>query len=85
MQRSLILAYTVPTTKLRHAPLNRDEGSLLLDAYLTPRQKTGQLIREHIKGTLAAAIRSPLIKALDRSVETWGLRIVTSRLHSSYL
>ena len=40
------------------------------------------LISEHIKGTLIEAIRSALMKALDRSVETLGLLIVTSRLHS---
>ena len=36
------------------------------------------LISDHIKGPLVAAFRSPLMKALDRSVETLGLRIVTS-------
>ena len=50
-------------------------------APITPRQKKGQLICDHIKGPLVAAIRSPLMKALDRSVKTLGLRIETSRLH----
>ena len=36
------------------------------------------LISDHIKGPLVAAFRSPLMKALDRSVETLGLWIVTS-------
>ena len=48
----------------------------------TPRQKKGQLISEQIEGPLLAAIRSSLMKALDRSVETSGLWIITSRLHS---
>ena len=41
-----------------------------------------QVISKKIKGPLVAAIRSPLMKALDGSVETLGLWIVTSRLHS---
>ena len=48
----------------------------------TPPQKKGQLISERVKGPLCAKIRSPLIKALDRSVETVDLWIVTSRLLS---
>ena len=36
------------------------------------------LISDHIKGPLVAAFRSPLMKALDRSVKMLGLRIVTS-------
>ena len=48
----------------------------------TPRQKKGQLIRERIKGPLVAAFRSPLTKALESSVETFGLWIVISRLNS---
>ena len=32
-----------------------------------------QQTSEHIKGPLVAPIRSPLMKALDRSVETLGL------------
>ena len=36
------------------------------------------LISDHIKGPLVATFRSPLMKALDRSVETLGLWIVTS-------
>ena len=31
------------------------------------------LTSDHIKGSLVAAFRSPLMKALDRSVETLGL------------
>ena len=56
-----------------HAPLNHDDGGFLPDASFTPRQKRGQPIREHIKGPLVAVIRSPLMKALDGSVETLGL------------
>ena len=41
----------------------------------------GQLLSKHIKGPLVAAIRSSLMKALDRSIETLGLWIVTSWLH----
>ena len=48
----------------------------------TPRQKKRekkrQLIRDHIKGPLVATFSSPLMKALDRSVKTLGLWIVTS-------
>ena len=55
-----------------HAPLNRDDGGLLPDAYLHLVRKR-PLISDHIKGPLVAAFRSPLMKALDRSVETLGL------------
>ena len=55
-----------------HSPLNRDDGGLLPDAYLHL-VRTRQLISERIKGSLVAAFRSPLMKALDRSVETLGL------------
>ena len=65
-----------------HAPLNRDDGSLLPDAYLHLVRKKRPLISDHIKGPLVAAFRSPLMKALDRSVETLGLWIVTPRLRS---
>ena len=41
-----------------------------------------QVISEKIKGPLVSATRSPLMKALNGSVETLGLWIVTSRLHS---
>ena len=44
----------------------------------TPRQKKRPLISYHIKGPLVAAFRSPLMKVLDRSVETFGLWIVNS-------
>ena len=56
-----------------HAPLNRADGGLLPDAYLHIIRKKGKLISERIKGPLNAAFRSPLMKALDRSVETFGL------------
>ena len=49
---------------------------VMITAYLlfTPCQKKkGQLISEHVRGPLVAVIRSHLIKALDRSVETLGL------------
>ena len=61
-----------------HAPLNRDDGGLLPDAYLHLVRKKRPLISDHIKGPLVAAFRSPLMKALERSVETLGLWIVTS-------
>ena len=48
-------------------------------------KKKGQLISERIKIPLVAAFGSPLVKALDKSVETLGLWIVTSRLHSLLL
>ena len=60
-------------TNSAHAPLIRDDGGLLPDAYLHFVRKKVQLISERIKGPLVAAVRSPLIKALDRSVETLGL------------
>ena len=54
--------------------LDRDDGGLLPDAYLhLVRKKKRPLISDHIKGPLVAAFRSPLMKALDRSVETLGL------------
>ena len=62
-----------------HAPLNRDD---LKDAYLHLVRKKGKVISERIKRLLHTALRSPLMKALDTSVETLGLWIVTSRLHS---
>ena len=37
-----------------------------------------QLISDRTKGPLVATFRSPLMKALDGSVETLGLRILTS-------
>ena len=49
--------------------------------FLTPiytSSEKRQLISDRIKGPLVAAFRSPLMKALDRSVETLGLWIVTS-------
>ena len=49
--------------------------------FLTPIYTSSEkrpLISDHIKGPLVAAFRSPLMKALDRSVETFGLWIVTS-------
>ena len=65
-----------------YTPLNRDDGGLLPNAYLHLVKKKVQLISERIKGPIFAAFRSPLMKALDRSVETSCLWIVTSRLHS---
>ena len=59
-----------------HAPLNRADGGLLPDAY-SHLVKKRQPISDHIKGPLVAAFRSPWMKALDRSVETLGLWIVT--------
>ena len=56
-----------------HTPLNRDDGGLLPDAYLHLVKKKVQLISERIKGPLVTAFRLPLMKALDRSVETLGL------------
>ena len=47
-------------------PLNCDDGGLLPDTSSGKRQ----LISDHMKGPLVAAFRSPLMKALDRSVET---------------
>ena len=45
--------------------------------FLTPiytvSEKKRPLISDHIKGPLVAAFRSPLMKALERSVETLGL------------
>ena len=61
-QRLCLVAWHINSA---HAPLNRDNGGLLPDAYL--------LISDHIKGPLVVAFRSPLMKALDRSVETLGL------------
>ena len=55
--------------------LDSDDDGLLPDTYF-------HLISEHRKGPLVAVVRSPLMKALDRSVKTLGLWIVTSRLHS---
>ena len=40
---------------------------------LKMRKKKGQLISERIKIPLVAAFGSPLVKALDKSVETLGL------------
>ena len=50
------------------------DGGLLPDAYLhLVRKKKRPLISDHIKGPVVAVFRSPLMKALDRSVETLGL------------
>ena len=49
--------------------------------FLTPiytSSEKRQLISDHVRGPLVAALGSPLMKALDRSVETLGLWIVTS-------
>ena len=50
---------------------------LLPDAYLHLVRKR-PLISDHLKGPLVATFRSPMMKALDRSVEMLGLWIVTS-------
>ena len=63
-----------------HALLNRDDCGSLPEAYLHLVRKKGQLISEHVKGPLVPTIRSPLMKALDRGVETLGPWIVTYRL-----
>ena len=66
-----------------HAPLNHDDGGLLPNAYLhlaRKKEKKRQLISDHIKGPLVATFSSPLMKALDRSVKTLGLWIVTSSI-----
>ena len=50
-------------------------------SFLTPIYTSSgkrQLISDHIKGPLVAVFRLPLMKALDRSVETLGLCIATS-------
>ena len=51
------------------------DGGLLPDAYLhlVRKKKKRPLISDHIKGPLVAVFRSPLMKALDRRVETLGL------------
>ena len=54
-----------------HAPLNCEDGGLLPDAYLHLVRKKA-LISDHIEGPLVTAFRSPLMKALDRSIETLG-------------
>ena len=51
--------------------------------FLTPiytSSEKRQLVSSQIKGLLLAAFRSPLMKVLDRSVETLGLWIVTSSI-----
>ena len=54
--------------------LDRDDGGLLPDAFLHfVREKKRPLISDHIKGPLVTTSRSPLMKALDRIVETLGL------------
>lgn len=52
---------------------NCDDGGFLPDAYSHFIGRKGPLINEHIKGPLAAVIRSLLIKVLDRNVETLAL------------
>ena len=63
-----------------HASLNR-WWWLPTWRLLTLRQKKGQVKSKHVKWPLVAAIRSSLMKALNKSVETLGLRLLTSRLH----
>ena len=52
-------------------------AAYLLTPIYTPSEKR-QLISDYIKGTLVATFRSPPMKALERSVETLGLWIVSS-------
>ena len=59
-----------------HPPLNCDHGSLLPDAYLISLGKR-QLNSDCVKGPLVVVFRSPLMKALDRSVKMLDLWIVT--------
>ena len=56
-----------------HTPLNCNDNGLLPETYLYLVRKKWQLISEHIKGLLVTAIRSPLIKTLDRIGNTLGL------------
>ena len=70
--RAILNRKTIPRQFLAHTPLNRDDGGLLLDAYLHLVRKK-KAASGHIKGPLVSAFRSPLMKALDRSVETLGL------------
>ena len=71
--RAILNRKTIPRQCLAHAPLNRDDGGLLPDAYLHLVRKERPLISDHIEGPLVAAFRSPLMKVLDRSVETLRL------------
>ena len=48
-------------------------GRFMTGRLFTPHQKKRQLISDGIKGPLVAAFGSPLMKALDRSVEMLGL------------
>ena len=54
---------------------------MMVVCFLTPIYTSSEkrlLISDHIKGHLIAVFRSPLMKVLDRSVETLGLWIVTA-------
>ena len=64
-----------------HTPKNVMMAAYFLTPIYTSSEKK-QLISDHIKGPLVAAFRSPLMKALDKSVETLGLWIVTSSVTS---
>ena len=59
-------------TNSAHAPLIMMTAAYFLTSVYTSSEKA-LLIGERIKGPLDAAFRSPLMKALDRSVETLGL------------
>ena len=48
-------------------------AAYFLSPIYTSLEEKGHLISERIKGTLVAALRSPLMKAPDRNVETLGL------------
>ena len=52
------------------------EAYFLTPIYTLPEKR--RLISDRMKGPLVAALRSPLMKALDRSVGTLGLWIVSS-------
>ena len=56
-------------------PFHQERHYLLLvfGSYGEKLLHTHLLISDHIKGPLVAASRSPMMKALDRSVETLGL------------
>ena len=61
-------AITIPDNR----PLNRDEVACFLTPIYISSEKR-RLISDYIKETLVAAFKSPLMKALDRSVEMLGL------------
>ena len=65
--------YSLQVKFNKSAPSNSDDGGF---NFLTPiytLSEKRQLISDHTKGPLVAVFRSPLMKALDRSVKTLGL------------